>query len=95
MVEKIAVIVDEMGGRGGCSNGGVVVSRAVVTMLAKTAARLVGFALGFMRASPITWLLSYAKRFPADYSKNIGAPVFGRSQSSNFFFTTPQLFPHI
>jgi len=37
------VIVDEMGGRGGCSDGGVVVSMAVVTMLAKTAAAVVGF----------------------------------------------------
>ena len=38
------LIVDEMGGRGGCSDEGVGVSMAVVTMLAKTAARLAGFA---------------------------------------------------
>lgn len=40
-VEDAVLIVDEMGGRRGCSDGGVGVSMAVVTMLAKTAARLV------------------------------------------------------
>ena len=40
MVGKTMLIVDEMGGRGGCSDGGVVLSMAVVTMLAKTASRL-------------------------------------------------------
>jgi hypothetical protein len=41
VVGKTILIVDEMGGRRGCSDGGVGVSIAVVTMLAKTAARLV------------------------------------------------------
>ena len=39
VVERTILIVDEMGGRGGCSDGGVEVSMAVVTMLAKTALR--------------------------------------------------------
>ncbi len=37
-VERTVLIADEMGKRGGCSDGGVGVSMAVVTMLAKTAA---------------------------------------------------------
>jgi hypothetical protein len=37
VVEETILIVDEMGGRGGCSDGGVGESMAVVTMLAKTA----------------------------------------------------------
>jgi hypothetical protein len=36
-VGETMLIVDEMGGRGGCSDGGVGESMAVVTMFAKTA----------------------------------------------------------
>lgn len=43
-VERTVLIVDEMGRQGGCSDGGVGVLMAVVTMLAKTAA-VGGFAL--------------------------------------------------